>query len=91
MKFKFPPLLKKIIGVILVIIGLFALVTPLTPGAWLGLIGLEMLGFGFIWKDWIKPTFDRLQGKKQQTKSSSQTPGRVPSDSPPVKPGSGTY
>ncbi|MEQ1849917.1 MAG: hypothetical protein ABL890_05015 [Candidatus Peribacteraceae bacterium] len=37
-----------ILGVLLVLVGLFALVTPLTPGAWLGLIGLEMLGLGFI-------------------------------------------
>lgn len=37
-----------IAGVILVIIGFIALVTPLTPGAWLGLIGLELLGCGFL-------------------------------------------
>ncbi|MHC4131741.1 MAG: hypothetical protein ACYSSP_06525 [Planctomycetota bacterium] len=37
-------IIKKIIGVILIIIGLFALLTPLTPGSWLALIGLEMLG-----------------------------------------------
>ncbi|MHC4265153.1 MAG: hypothetical protein ACYSUK_04380 [Planctomycetota bacterium] len=37
-------ILKKIIGVILILIGLFALVTPFTPGSWLALIGLEMLG-----------------------------------------------
>jgi len=41
-------ILRLIAGVILVLIGLFALVTPLTPGAWLGLIGLELLGFGFL-------------------------------------------
>jgi uncharacterized membrane protein len=37
-----------VIGIILVVVGLAALVTPLTPGAWLALIGLEMLGFGFL-------------------------------------------
>lgn|GEM_PF-1053535 len=36
------------LGIFLVIFGLAALVTPLTPGAWLGLIGLELLGFGFL-------------------------------------------
>ncbi|TSC59977.1 MAG: hypothetical protein Greene041662_307 [Candidatus Peregrinibacteria bacterium Greene0416_62] len=41
-------ILRLIAGVILVLIGLFALVTPLTPGAFVGLIGLEMLGFGFL-------------------------------------------
>lgn len=40
--------LRIILGVLLVLIGLFALVTPLTPGAWLGLIGLELLGLGFL-------------------------------------------
>jgi protein-S-isoprenylcysteine O-methyltransferase Ste14 len=37
-------IIKKIVGVILVLVGLFALVTPFTPGSWLALIGLEMLG-----------------------------------------------
>ena len=32
------------VGVILVILGLVALVTPLTPGSWLAVIGLEFLG-----------------------------------------------
>ena len=37
-------IIKKIIGVILIIVGLIALLTPLTPGSWLALIGLELLG-----------------------------------------------
>jgi hypothetical protein len=37
-------IVKKIIGVILIIVGVFALLTPLTPGSWLALIGLELLG-----------------------------------------------
>jgi hypothetical protein len=37
-------IIKKIIGVILIIVGLFALLTPFTPGSWLALIGLELLG-----------------------------------------------
>jgi uncharacterized protein YqgC (DUF456 family) len=41
-------IIKKTIGVILIIIGLAALVTPFTPGSWLALIGLELLGFGFL-------------------------------------------
>jgi hypothetical protein len=32
------------VGVILVILGLAALVTPFTPGSWLAVIGLELLG-----------------------------------------------
>ena len=60
---------KKVLGVMLVLIGLFALVTPLTPGSWLALIGLEMLGFGYIWKDVIKPIV---------IKFSNKTPGNHP-------------
>ena len=41
-------ILRIVIGIVLVVFGVFALVTPLTPGAWLGFIGLEMLGFGFL-------------------------------------------
>jgi len=37
-------IIKKVIGVILIIVGLIALFTPLTPGSWLALIGLELLG-----------------------------------------------
>jgi hypothetical protein len=35
---------RKILGVILIIIGLAALFTPFTPGSWVALIGLELLG-----------------------------------------------
>ncbi|HYV33684.1 MAG TPA: PGPGW domain-containing protein [Candidatus Limnocylindria bacterium] len=38
------PRTKKIIGVVLIIIGFLALVTPLTPGSWLIFVGLEFLG-----------------------------------------------
>ena len=39
--------LKKTVGIILIIAGLTALLTPLTPGSWLIFIGLELLGFTF--------------------------------------------
>jgi hypothetical protein len=37
-------IIKKVIGVILIIYGIFALLTPLTPGSWLALIGMELIG-----------------------------------------------
>ena len=37
-------IIKKVIGVILILYGIFALLTPLTPGSWLALIGMELLG-----------------------------------------------
>lgn len=39
---------KKSIGIICIILGFLALITPLTPGSWLILIGLEILGLGFL-------------------------------------------
>lgn len=39
---------KKILGVLCLLVGLFALVTPLTPGAWLLLVGIELLGLTFL-------------------------------------------
>jgi uncharacterized protein YqgC (DUF456 family) len=63
-------ILKKTIGVILIIIGLVALLTPLTPGSWLALIGLQMLGFGFLLENRIvraiKKKFENSKRKVRQ-------------------------
>ncbi|MEK7200588.1 MAG: hypothetical protein AAB672_00440 [Patescibacteria group bacterium] len=48
------PKVKKTIGVILILIGLTALVTPLTPGSWLAIIGLELLGIRILFLDKFK-------------------------------------
>lgn len=58
--------LKKILGALLVIVGVLALVTPLTPGAWLGLIGLELLGFGFLIPRPIRAWLERLKQKARK-------------------------
>ena len=39
---------KKVLGVILIILGLLALLTPFSPGSWLALIGLEILGLRML-------------------------------------------
>ena len=44
---------KKVLGVLLVLMGLLALVTPLTPGTWLLIIGLELLGIRILMLDKI--------------------------------------
>ena len=44
------PRLRVAVGILLIILGLAALFTPLTPGSWLALIGLELLGFGVLLK-----------------------------------------
>ncbi|MSR87691.1 MAG: hypothetical protein EXS69_00775 [Candidatus Zambryskibacteria bacterium] len=52
--------IRKIAGVILIFVGLIALLTPFTPGSWIALIGLELLGIRFLFweriKDWFKKT-----------------------------------
>ena len=42
---------RYIIGVILILLGFIALVTPLTPGSWLILVGLELLGLRILLQD----------------------------------------
>jgi len=39
-----------ILGISLIILGVFALVTPLSPGSWLALIGLEILGLRILFQ-----------------------------------------
>jgi uncharacterized protein YqgC (DUF456 family) len=48
-------LIKKALGIIFVILGLIALITPFTPGAWLIFVGLEFLGIRFLF--WDKKNF----------------------------------
>ena len=50
---------KKAIGLLLIIIGLLALITPLTPGSWLAFVGLEFLGIRFVAADKIKGWFKK--------------------------------
>lgn len=56
-------LLKKILGVLLIILGLLALITPLTPGAWLAIIGLELLGLRELFDDQLQKRFPRIYNK----------------------------
>jgi hypothetical protein len=61
-------IIKKVIGVILIIVGVFALLTPLTPGSWLALIGLELLGVRMLFfrkflSDKQKAALDRFMKK----------------------------
>jgi uncharacterized protein YqgC (DUF456 family) len=40
--------IKIVLGILLILIGVLALLTPLTPGSWLALIGLEILGIRIL-------------------------------------------
>ena len=39
---------RTIVGVILIVLGFLALITPFSPGSWLILIGLEFLGLRIL-------------------------------------------
>jgi hypothetical protein len=52
-------IIKKTIGVILIIYGIFALLTPFTPGSWLAIIGMELLGIHLV-------VFNRFLSEKQR-------------------------
>lgn len=49
-------------GVLLILIGFVALVTPLTPGAWLMLVGLELIGVRLTLWDSIKIWIQKRRG-----------------------------
>jgi len=38
------------LGILLMILGVLALLTPFTPGSWLALIGLELLGLRLVFQ-----------------------------------------
>jgi uncharacterized protein YqgC (DUF456 family) len=48
------PRIKKVVGVILILVGLASLITPFTPGSWLAFIGLELLGVRILLSDGLK-------------------------------------
>ncbi len=54
---------KKILGILLVLVGVLALVTPLTPGSWLAVIGLELLGLRVLLQDKAQPVLNRILNK----------------------------
>ena len=46
--------IKKGVGVVLIILGFLALITPLSPGSWLILVGLEFLGLRILLEDKLR-------------------------------------
>ena len=58
---------KRLIGLILILVGLIALVTPFTPGAtWFIIIGMHMMGIHLIFLDKIE---EKLRFHKVNKKS----------------------
>ena len=58
------PKIKKTVGAVLVLIGLAAFVTPLTPGSWLAIIGLELLGVRILLSDPLRRRFSEASKLK---------------------------
>jgi len=42
--------LRIILGIVLIILGVLAALTPFTPGSWLAFIGLEFLGLRLLFQ-----------------------------------------
>ncbi len=59
--------LRKTLGILCLVIGLFCLVTPLTPGAWLIFVGLELLGLGFLIPKKLRELWNRWAEKFLQS------------------------
>ena len=62
------PKVKKTIGVIFILAGLFALITPLTPGSWFAFVGLELLGVRVL----LPASFRRLLTAAKRLKFSER-------------------
>ncbi len=62
--------LKTAGGVLLIVIGLLALVTPLTPGAWLMFVGFELIGVRLTLWDKMKAWYD----KRRQLRTTDTEP-----------------
>ena len=56
-------ILKIILGVLCLLIGFFALVTPFTPGAWLLLVGLELLGLSALLPRFVREPWEKFKAK----------------------------
>ncbi len=55
------PRLKKVVAWVLITVGFFALVTPLTPGGLLFFVGLELLGVRLLF---VERFFERRAARK---------------------------
>ncbi|MFA5800132.1 MAG: PGPGW domain-containing protein [Candidatus Peribacteraceae bacterium] len=55
--------LKRILGVLFLLLGIAALVTPLTPGAFLIFVGLELLGLGFLIPSGLRKFWVRIKSR----------------------------
>jgi uncharacterized protein YqgC (DUF456 family) len=55
--------LRFLLGILCLLLGIFALVTPLTPGSWLILVGMELLGIMSLMPARIREPYDLAKTK----------------------------
>lgn len=55
---------KNAVGIILILLGFLALITPATPGSWLILVGLEFLGLRLLLSDKLLAWADAHPGTR---------------------------
>ncbi len=70
MAIRIHPSLKKIVGAILLAAGIFALLTPLTPGSGLIFVGLEFLGIRILFIENMK---ERLRRRRRGVRDPAAT------------------
>lgn len=63
------PLIRKALGLFLVIFGFIGIVTPFTPWGILFFVGLEILGIRFLWLEKIKMYIRTSIANYKKTKS----------------------
>jgi uncharacterized protein YqgC (DUF456 family) len=59
--FENKPKLKKLLGLVFVLVGFVGIITPFTPWGVLFFIGLEFLGIRFLFIDKIKAYFKKKE------------------------------
>lgn len=67
-------ILKGAVGVLFMVLGLAALVTPLTPGSWLIFVGAEMLGIGILSRENVLRLLNKLKANWKERKDQDQAP-----------------
>ncbi|MBP6943245.1 MAG: hypothetical protein KBB55_04365 [Candidatus Buchananbacteria bacterium] len=55
------PWVRRSVGTTFVVFGVLALITPFTPGSWVGLFGLEMLGLRKGMVEKLKPYIKKFR------------------------------
>ena len=62
---------RVVAGIILILLGVAAFFTPLTPGSWLAVVGLELIGVRIAYGAYLKAFRKKWKEWRQARKSSS--------------------